>query len=263
MNKYNSKSLTQNLDALFEVDNYSYFHSDSFHAESRTRQEVAFIRDQMCLNKEMVVLDLACGHGRHTNALAPAVSRIIGIDRSEEFISLARTCARLDSIENVTYVHGDIHHTDYNGEFDGVLLLNTVLGLAQIEKEIMLMKRISRALKPSGLFCFDVINRDTILVDLQPHYIYEKDGDFMLDRLSFDEQTGRMENARVYIRRGVVVNAPFSLRLYNYTEINDLLTSAGLEIVKVFADWLATPMTWNSKKMVIIAQVIQSDKKSY
>jgi hypothetical protein len=90
-------------------------------------------------------------------------------------------------------------------------------------------------------------------VDFQPDYVLEKEGNLMIDRCSFNAQTGRMTNRRIYIRAGHLTNADFSLRLFNYTELESFMNAAGFEIVDAFGDWRATPFDWNSKKIVIIA----------
>ncbi|MBX7255915.1 MAG: class I SAM-dependent methyltransferase [Candidatus Hydrogenedentes bacterium] len=209
------------------------------------------------MNHQTSLLDLACGHGRHGNALATDALRVVGVDRSAAFINLARDQVQSLGIDNAEYITADIHQIEFDAEFDRAILLNTVFGLASEEVDCQLFNRINRALKPAGLFCFDIINRDTIFVDFQPDHILERDGNFLLDRLTFDVETGRMTNERVYMRNGRTTHAPFSMRLYNYSEIKALLAGAGFRIARIFADWYATPMMWNSKKMVIIAEKSQ------
>jgi len=91
------------------------------------------------------------------------------------------------------------------------------------------------------------------MVDFQPDYIFEKEGNLLLDRCSFDARTGRMTNRRVYLKDGRQMNAHFSLRLYNYSEIAAFLAAANFKIIEAFADWHANPFGCKSKKIVIIA----------
>jgi hypothetical protein len=184
--------------------------------------------------------------------LARELRLVVGLDTNPHFLEIA--CQAVKGIPNLSYINKDIRALNYCAEFERAMMLNTVFGLFNDEENRDLLQRINLALMPSGQLCFDVINRDTILVDFQPHCIFEKEGNFLLDRCSFDEQTGRMTNRRIYIKKGHITNAPFSLRLYNYTEISALLADANFEIVEAFADWHATPMNCHSKKIVIIAQ---------
>ena len=240
-------------DALFNAENYLYFNQDSFLTAEKTKLEIQFVREKLGIHKNTSLLDLACGHGRHANVLAKESRRIVGLDTNVDFLKLARKQATSVGVNNATYIKQDIRKLDYTAQFERAMMLNTVFGLFRDEENCDLLRRINRALKPAGQFCFDVINRDMILVDFQPDYIFEKDGNLLLDRCSFDPRTGRMTNRRVYLKNGLQTNAHFSLRVYNYTEIVALLAAANFKIVEAFADWHANPIGCKSKKIVIIA----------
>lgn len=244
-----------NLHTLFDPANYLYF-NEHYLTEARTQTEIAFIREHVGVRPNFAVLDLACGHGRHANRIAPEVHSIIGLDTNADFLAIAREDAFARGISNVTYTNQDIRDLSHISAFDRVMLLNTVFGLFSDRDHEHLLGRINRALKLGGRVCFDVVNRDTILIGLQADTIVEKEGNYMLDRLRFDERTGRMSNRRIYIRDGVTVHAPFSLRLYNYSEIATLLAAAGLQVVSVHANWKGDPMDYQSKAMVFVAEKI-------
>jgi hypothetical protein len=55
------------------------------------------------------------------------------------------------------------------------------------------------------------------------------------------------------IRNGIQKDKPFSIRLYNATEIRDLLNRIGLEDYKLL-DENSQPLSANSRRMVVIAQ---------
>lgn len=243
-----------NFDALFDAENYLYFNQDHFLTNEKTRVELQFLREKLRVNESTSLLDLACGHGRHANVLAKTSRLVVGLDINARFLEIARERSTSEGIGNVTYINKDIRQLDCFAEFERAMMLNTVFGLFRDEENCDLLRRANMALKSSGQLCFDVINRDTILVDFKPDYIFEKEGNLLLDRCSFDERTGRMTNKRVYLKNGRTTNASFSLKLYNYTEIAALLAAAHFEIVEAFADWHATRMDWRSKKIVIIAR---------
>ena len=240
-------------DALFNAENYLYFNQDNFLTDEKTKVEIQFVRERLGIDKNTSLLDLACGHGRHANGLAKESRRIVGLDTNAVFLELAQKQSAGEDVNNVSYINQDIRKLDYIAEFERAMMLNTVFGLFRDEENCDLLRRINKALKPSGQFCFDVINRDMILVDFQPDYILEKEGNLLLDRCSFDARTGRMTNRRVYLKNGRQTNAHFSLRLYNYTEIAAFLTAANFKIIEAFADWHANPFACKSKKIVIIA----------
>lgn len=242
----------QALDQLFQADNYLYFH-DTFMPPARRALETALLESALGLNPGLSVLDLACGHGRHANRLAPLVRQVTGIDRSPAFLDLAAREAAELGISNVRYQVGDIRDLGELAPFDRIMLVNTVFGLFDDAQNDALLSSISRTLASDGRFIFDVINRDMILSGLSAHGVAEKDGDFLIDRLEFSPLTGRMTNNRIYIRRGVTQPARFSLRLYNLTELTTLLTRAGLETLDVFGGWGGEPFEPQSKKIILVA----------
>lgn len=246
--------IASDLDALFDADNYLFFNHDQFLTEERTRLEVEFVRKNLGIDGTISLLDLACGHGRHANALAKDAHLVLGLDTNSRFLEIAQKHASDGDIRKAAFINKDIRQLDYTEEFERAMLLNTVFGIFRDDENYDLLLKINKALKSSGQLCFDVINRDTILVDFQPSDILEKGEDLLLDRLSFNERTGRMTNRRIYLKDGYTTNASFSLRLYNYCEIAALLAAARFDIVEVFSDWNATPMDYKSKKMVIIAE---------
>ena len=67
-----------------------------------------------------------------------------------------------------------------------MLLLFTAFGYFSDEQNFQVLQKVARALKPGGLFVFDVPNRDVILKGFLPFIVTEKNGDLMIDRNRFD-----------------------------------------------------------------------------
>jgi hypothetical protein len=47
---------------------------------------------------------------------------------------------------------------------------------------------------------------------------------------------------------------PFSVRLYNPSEIKNMLTAAGLQLSKIYSGYDGEPISTESRRMVIIAK---------
>jgi hypothetical protein len=76
----------------------------------------------------------------------------------------------------------------------------------------------------------------------------------MINRNSFDMLSGRWHNQRIVIRNGVRKDKPFSIRLYNPTEIGDLVQKAGMEVSHLCGDWSGQQLSTESRGMVVLAQ---------
>jgi len=82
----------------------------------------------------------------------------------------------------------------------------------------------------------------------------EKEGNLMIEKYMFDGITGRLNTKRIEIRNGERKDKYFFVRLYNPTEIRDLLAKAGLEIHRMYGGWDAKPFTNDSRTMIIVAK---------
>jgi len=63
-----------------------------------TEQEAAFLIDALELEAGARVLDVGCGPGRHSHALARHGCRVVGIDIAERFVTLAKAEARVGAV---------------------------------------------------------------------------------------------------------------------------------------------------------------------
>ncbi len=240
------------FEAVFEPDDYLYFYEDRL-TDERTNKEVEFLIKELKLDKTMKILDLACGYGRHTNRLAEKGFNVIGVDINPGFLEIAKRDAKEKGIK-VEYIQEDMRKISYKEEFDRILLLFTSFGYFEDEENFKVLENIARALKPGGLFCFDTLNRDIFLKNFLPYIVVEKGNDLMIDRNTFDSITGRLYTQRIVIRNGKRKDKPFFVRLYNPTEIRDLLKRAGLSICNMYSDFDSKSFTNDSRRMVIIAK---------
>lgn len=105
----------------------------------------------------LAILDLGCGPGLYAEKLAAQGHQVTGIDMSPSAIAYARKIAARDHL-NITYLHQDYLTLDHENRYDLAILIFTDLGVLFPEERDSLLSRIYRALKPGGLFIFDVLN---------------------------------------------------------------------------------------------------------
>ena len=240
------------FEAVFEVDDYMYFYSDIL-TDEMAEYQVDSLVSYLELDSPKKILDMACGFGRHANRLAVLGHRVVGIDISTGFLEIARRTASELKVK-VEYRQVDIREIKFEDEFDRVLLLFTSFGYFEDAENLVVLENAARALKAGGLLVFDTHNRDVFLNSFRPHHVTEKDGNLMIDRISFDTDTGRMYNDRIIIRDSVRKDMRFFVRLYNPSEIRALLDFAGLDLYRLYGDWDGSPVSSESRRMIIIAR---------
>jgi len=98
------------------------------------------------------LLDIGCGPGLYTKRFAERDLRVTGLDFSENSINYARDH---DSISE--YILGDYLQLEFDGVFDIVTLIMCDYGALIPDERRNLLRRVYNALKPGGLFFFDVL----------------------------------------------------------------------------------------------------------
>jgi SAM-dependent methyltransferase len=115
-----------------------------------TEQEVDFLVDALGLAAGERVLDVGCGPGRHSLALAQRGFDVTGIDLSDDFIALACEAAASERL-SVRFEVVDVRDLTFEAEFDAaVCLCQGGFGLLGGRDEPAAFGRIAAALRPGG-----------------------------------------------------------------------------------------------------------------
>ncbi|GGA13637.1 SAM-dependent methyltransferase [Okeania sp. KiyG1] len=101
------------------------------------------------------VLDLGCGDGRNTIALARRGYHVTGIDVAGEQALLYR--ARQESLENVRFITGDLTLYPFDKESYDCVLCACVLHLLSAEQIEVVACKAKKALRQGGLIYLDVL----------------------------------------------------------------------------------------------------------
>ncbi len=100
-------------------------------------------------------LDMGCGGGFLSNALAASGFDVTGIDLCKVSLDVAR---KYDQTRSVKYLEGNACHLPFeDGSFDVVLAMDI---LEHVDTPLQLIKEAARVLKPNGLFFFHTFNRN-------------------------------------------------------------------------------------------------------
>lgn len=239
------------FEEIFRADEYLYFMEETLAAED-TAAQIDFIERALALRPGMRVVDMGCGHGRHTNELARRGYKAVGIDLVPGFLEVAARDATTLGVEP-QFVEGDLRGFRADDTFDAALCLFDVLGFFEDEDSELILHNAFTALARGGKLLLDLRTREFV-VRIPPIAITDKgNGDMMIDRVAFDVTSGRIVDQRTFIRDGAVRSIAFSVRLYAYTEIRSILRAIGFHVEAVFGDYQGGALSAGKPRTLIVA----------
>jgi SAM-dependent methyltransferase len=240
------------FDRLFNED-YDYFVGSQL-TEDRTVSEVDEIVEAQALKPGARVLDVHCGHGRHANVLAARGYKIVGIDRVQRFIEMARADAARRHL-SVDYRHMDLRELDLNHEFDAAFSWFGSFGYFDDDTDLDILVRIRRALRPGGSFLLDMQSPYRLIPALiagQGTCCYQRriGNDIAVDVLTLDAVGSRYLAKRIAVRDGVAHEAAYAVRAFTAPEISAWFKAAGFSGVTVRAE-RGEAFTVQSRRLVV------------
>ncbi|WP_068783155.1 class I SAM-dependent methyltransferase [Paenibacillus phocaensis] len=208
-----------------------YKHRDAQGAKHEVQRMIRWLH----LASGAKVLDLCCGMGRHSLALAEAGYKVTGVDLSEVLLREAR---RLDSERRVTWHQADMRRLPLLDQtFDAAVNLFTSFGYFREDAEqIKVLKEVARVLKPGGSFLLDYLNPADVKARLVPQSEREDHGERIVERR-------RIEDG--YVFKDIAITAPGGvprhymerIKLYGLEDFRRMLKEAGLELQNVHGDY--------------------------
>ncbi|MHC4932536.1 MAG: class I SAM-dependent methyltransferase [Planctomycetota bacterium] len=190
-----------------------------------------------------LLLDLACGAGRHARALAGLGHRVVGLDLSRDLLGEA---------EEVPRVRADMRAPPFLGPFDAATSFFTSFGYFDEAGNRETLQAVAKALRPGGGFLLDFLNAPWVRATLVPESTQERDGATVRIRRSIER--GRVlkevtvsdadEPPRTYTE---------SVRLYLKGELVGMMHAAGLVPRAAYGDFDGRDHTTDAPRCILVA----------
>lgn len=220
-----------------------------------TKKEVNFLERKIHLNRRNVILDLCCGHGRHSLELAKRGYKVVGLDHSPYEIKLARGKAKEKDI-SVDFYRGDARTFRSPKKFDVVINMFTAFGYGTRDDDSRIISNVSENLKKGGKFFIDLMSLPYLWRNYQPIRHDTVGGFKIFERRSYDFLENILRTTYVIFEGKHKVTHKARLHMYTLAEMAQLLGNEGLRVIKVFGSYGGSPYGLKSKRMLILARKI-------
>lgn len=228
---------------------------DAFPAEVTTAQ-VDGIVALMNLRPGARILDLACGHGRHSIPLSKRGFDVTGYDLSEALLERARTDADAQHAE-VRWIHGDMRDLPFESEFDAVINIFTSFGYFHDEEDdVRTVHGVRRALRPGGRFLLETLHRDGLPGRFQPVSAEKTSkGMIILHERAWDLARDVIDDKVTLIRPdGSRAEYQSAVRMHSLSSLLTLWRGSGLEPEAWYGGLDGSPLDLTSRRLVLIGR---------
>jgi SAM-dependent methyltransferase len=218
-----------------------------------TRAEVDFLERHLRLTPGCRVLDVPCGHGRHSLTLAQRGYRVTGVDFSADLLSSARQSGN-DLNLSVEWLERDMRDLPWRGEFDAAFCAGSSLGFFDDGGNREFLEAAARAIKPRGRF---LIDSGWIAESVFPNF--NERLEIKVSRLRFvaenryDPLRGSVENRFTVERARHRETRPARHRVYTCRELIGLLEAAGFGDFEAFGSLAEKPFVLGSPRLLLVA----------
>ena len=150
---------------MSSFDYIALAYDDAIDWKARLAREMPFLISRLGSPKGKLVLDLACGTGRHSVALSLEGAEVVGIDNSEVMISRAKQHAATNSVSPKFILGGmDGFRTLAAGKYDLIICLGNSLALLDDLNALQkVLSSVYDSLNDNGVFVAQVLNFEEIL----------------------------------------------------------------------------------------------------
>ncbi|MDH4212327.1 MAG: class I SAM-dependent methyltransferase [Candidatus Thorarchaeota archaeon] len=247
-------------------DEISLAYDNTIDWVARLNREIPFLVSLLNEPEKKRVLDIACGSGRHSVALAAQGAEVVGFDMSRTMIEAAQKHAEENRVKP-TFIVADMVDIDsiVEGYFDLIFVLGNSLALLHdIDSVRSLVETIYQRLNDGGSFLAQVLNFEEI------HWTGFR---------NFPTKTGKLNDgtevtfSRIFEHSDYPVSSTLIMSVFrktnddwvsevstqkvlnlNYSIMSDMLNIVGFRDVEFFSDYNESPFEKKvSRNMVIRA----------
>jgi len=201
------------------------------------------------------VLDLCCGPGRFSIAMARRGFSVTGVDRTEYLLRMASERAALEGMD-IEWVPEDMLHFLRPCSFDLVLSMFTSFGYFDSHDDNMkVLCNIHDSLRPGGQLVLEIMGKENlaaIFLDASTDEL--EDGSLLIQKHRVEDGWRKIHNDWMIVD-GLEVRGRWQLShwIYSAMELESMLLEAGFDFISAFGGLDRSPYDDSARRLLIVA----------
>ncbi|HKV04789.1 MAG TPA: methyltransferase domain-containing protein [Candidatus Acidoferrales bacterium] len=201
------------------------------------------------------VLDLCCGPGRCSIALARKGFSVTGVDRTKYLLDRARASARAARVK-IEWVREDMRDFVRPGSFALILSMFTSFGYFDDKREdLIVLKNMHTSLRSGGACLIEVLGKERLARVFQPTIsTVLPDGTMLVERHELFDDWTRVRNEWLIMRKGRVKSFKFHHTIYSGEELRERMQHAGFVGVTLYGSLDGDAYGPNAERLIAIGR---------
>ena len=244
---------------MSSYNDFAYIY-DALMADAQYDKRTEYILElfEKYSKKPTLLLDLACGTGEFSLRLAKRGIEVIGVDMSEDMLSIAREKS-VETQTDILFLCQKAEELDLYGTVDGaVCCMDSINHITDAENLKTALERVSLFLEKGCLFVFDVntpYKHENVLSDNT--FVFEEENIYCVWQNFYNKENAVtdisldffVEEDGLYER----FSESFSERAYTVDFLENLLKDAGFSVKGVFGDMVQNPPKESEERIYLVA----------
>lgn len=211
------------------------------------------------------IVELGCGTGNITNKLSELAYDMIGIDYSEDMLSLASNKA-YESNQNILYLCQDMREFNINQRVDAIISVCDCINYILEEGELLqTFKLVEKQLDDKGVFIFDLNTKYYYEMILGNSTIADNKelASFICENTFYEDEDINGMDLTLFIKENNNNYKKYEeehyRRAYKVDVIINLLSKANLQVINIFDAFTEEDYNETSERIYIIARKKAND----
>lgn len=223
--------------------------------QATTGTETDFIVETLGLARGERVLDVPCGDGRHSIALASRGFAVTGLDLNPEILTIARAEAAKRTLD-IEFREEDMRSFTAASRFDAAICYGGSFGYFDDEDNLEFVRAAHAALGDGGRLLIDTPVAESLFPVFQ-----ERDWSWsdespdayrILQERTWDLEAGRIHSTWTFMQDKGISSRDISIRIYTCHELYEMMRQAGFRECRFLEAKTGAPFKVGSSRLALV-----------